>query len=105
MEKQELYKYLDKLIENYNRFIIMVLFLKNIVEKSEDNEITNKELEFDLQEIEILFTVQVERLIKFEKRITEMYQRYDINKTDINLENVQNVMDDLLSLIKGLKEE
>jgi len=105
MEKQELYKYLDKLIENYNRFIIMVLFLKNIVEKSEDNEITNKELEFDLQEIEILFTVQVERLIKFEKRINEMYQRYDINKTDINLENVQNVMDDLLSLIKGLKEE
>jgi hypothetical protein len=30
MEKEKLYNYLDKFIENYNRFIILVLYLKNI---------------------------------------------------------------------------
>ena len=71
----------------------------------ESNEITNQEILFDLQEIDILFMIQRERTIKFEKILNDMYKKYDIEKVDIDIQNVQNVMDDLLSLIKGLKEK
>lgn len=105
MEKENLYKYLDRFIENYNRFIIMVLFLKDIIEQSENDDITIQELEYDLQEIEILFLVQTERIMKFENKLKEMYQRYKINKAQISAENIQSIIDDLVKMIDELKEK
>ena len=104
MNKEKLFPYLDKFVENYNKFIISVLLLKDIIEQSSNDDITIQELEFELQEIEILFTVQTERLIKFENKLKDMYDKYDIKTTKISMENIQNVMDDMIELINKMKK-
>jgi len=89
--KSEIYTLYDQLTSSYDQSLILFLYLKNIIDQTEESDLNLQNLEDDLHDLKILFSFQKERLLKLEKKIKQMFQKYELSGIELDSTEITHI--------------
>lgn len=104
MEKQKLYDLYENIKTDLNLYVILLVLTKNIIDQVE-GDIELEECKFDLQEIEMLYCLPVEKLTKFQNKILYMFENFKLKELEVDQQELMNIFQQIQEHLKKSLEK
>jgi hypothetical protein len=95
MNKNELYERYLNIVSSYENFVCLSTILKNIIDNISEEHLVD--LKYDIVEIEILTSINNDKIVKFENLLKKIIKNYNIENLEIDTTNIQNLYSRVLS--------